>query len=159
MQGLPLMLYTPFFGKEYFNQSSTRGKYSIALPRSTAPANTRTHQRLPAANSSLQFYGDLYDLGIAQTNGRFISYKMDFMRTNFQQYSTFFDRMGAADEWFDGMAHAATLRNLSVQWCLPGATDVLQSLRYNSVTQGRASGDYGFATGPEGTYMQSQPAY
>ena len=147
------MLYTPFFAKEYFNQSTTRGKYSIAAPRDSktpvAGGNLRGDQRLPAANSSLKFYGDLYDLGIAETRGRMVSYEMDFMRYNFQQYPLFFERMHAADEWFGGMADAAAARNLSVQYCLPGASDVLQSLRYDSVTQGRASGDYGFASGPE----------
>ncbi len=143
---LPLMLYTPFFAKEYFNQTSTRGRYSIASPR----ADGKADQRLPAANSSLKFYSDLFDLGIAQTKGRMVSYEMDFLRKHFQAYPLFFDGMRAADEWFAGMANAASVRNLSVQYCLPGATDVLQSLWYGSVTQGRASGDYGFASGPEG---------
>lgn len=150
------MLYTPYFAKEYFNQSSTRGKYSVASPRnsqtSIAGGNLRADQRLPAANSSLQFYGDLFDLGIAETKGRMLSYEMDFMRYNFEQYPLFFEGMGAADQWFAGMADAASSRNLSVQYCLPGASDVLQSLWYDSVTQGRASGDYGFASGPEGMH-------
>lgn len=146
------MLYTPFFAKEYFNQTSTRGKYSVASPRG-GQAGDKIDQRLPAANSSLQFYSDLFDLGIAQTQGRMISYEMDFLRNNFQMYSLFFNGMGAADEWFAGMATAASMRNLSVQYCLPGASDVLQSLWYDSVTQGRASGDYGFASGPEGIIL------
>ena len=149
--GLPLMLYTPFFSKDY-NWTG----YGVGVPSSNDPPNMASDQRLPTANSSRKFYSDLFALGKAQTNGRFVAYEMDFLGANFERYPLFFDTreglgMGAADEWFAGMADAAAAHNISVQYCLPSPTDMLESTRFPTVTQGRASGDYGFATSPEGT--------
>ena len=50
--------------------------------------------------------------------------------------------------WFKGMADAAGHHNLSIQYCLRSLTDMLIALGLPQVTQGRASGDYGFPTGP-----------
>lgn len=41
-----------------------------------------------------------------------------------------------------GMANAALERGVTIQYCLPSATDMLQSLSYPSVVQARASEDY-----------------
>ena len=48
----------------------------------------------------------------------------------------------AAERWYGGMARAAHERNLTIQYCLPSATDILISLSYPSVVQARASTDY-----------------
>jgi hypothetical protein len=40
------------------------------------------------------------------------------------------------------MADAAFERNITIQYCLPSATDMLASLAYPAVVQARASGDY-----------------
>ena len=126
-----------------------------AIDSSVGPVNNpnmRPDQRLPAATSSHQFYGDLFDLGKRSSKGRFVAYEMDFLGQNFRRYPLFFATMDAADIWFAGMADAASERNLTTQYCLPSPTDsnMLVSLRFPSVTQGRASGDYGFATSADG---------
>ena len=142
---LPLMLYTPFFS-EHFNWTG----YEAGVPVGGTGINMQADQRLPTAASSRRFYGDLFDLGTRESNGRFVAYEMDFLGANFRRYPLFFSSMDAADVWFAGMADAAMERNLSVQYCLPSPTDMLVSLRFPAVTQGRASGDYGFATSADG---------
>ena len=39
-----------------------------------------------------------------------------------------FQDVGAADRWYKGMADAALERKISIQYCLPSATDMLASL-------------------------------
>ena len=46
------------------------------------------------------------------------------------------------DYRYVGMATAAEERNITIQYCLPSATDMLESLSLPSVIQARASGDY-----------------
>ena len=48
----------------------------------------------------------------------------------------------AAERWYSGMAKAALERNISIQYCLPSATDMLAALSFPAVVQARASGDY-----------------
>jgi hypothetical protein len=142
--GVPLMLYTPFFSDQY-----NWTKYQAGSPQVSSGANMKADQKLPKPESSQQFYSDLFSLGASQTNGRFVTYEMDFLGANFERYPLFFEEMHSADTWFKGMADAAGAFNLSIQYCLPSPTDMLVSLRFPQVTQGRASGDYGFPTGPE----------
>jgi hypothetical protein len=53
-----------------------------------------------------------------------------------------FSDVGAADRFYVGMATAAVERNITIQYCLPSATDMLESLSLAAVIQARASGDY-----------------
>ena len=50
---------------------------------------------------------------------------------------------------YKGMADAALERNISLQYCLPSATDMLESLALPAVIQARASGDYARPEGNE----------
>lgn len=64
------------------------------------------------------------------------------MASNFQGSASMFESVTSADEWYGGMARAALERGIAIQYCLPSATDMLQSLFYPAVVQARASADY-----------------
>jgi hypothetical protein len=53
-----------------------------------------------------------------------------------------FEDVTAAERWYSGMADAAAERNITIQYCLASATDMLMSLTLPAVVQARASGDY-----------------
>lgn len=72
----------------------------------------------------------MFDLGLKETNGRFNTYEIDFLDANFQGCADCFNDVTAADKWYSGMANAALERNISIQYCLPSATDMLASLSY-----------------------------
>jgi hypothetical protein len=61
---------------------------------------------------------------------------------NFRGSASFFADVDAADRWYGGMAAAALERGIAIQYCLPSATDILQSLTLPAVVQARASDDY-----------------
>ncbi len=91
---------------------------------------------------SYAFFSDLFDLGNAQTNNRMKAYEIDFLDDNFRGSSSMFETVSSADAWYGGMARAALERGIAIQYCLPSATDMLQSLLYPAVVQARASADY-----------------
>jgi len=128
--GLPLQLYTPFWSDLY------QTKYKTF--ESTAFKGTK----LVTPDDSYHFFSDLFDLGKKMTNGRFNTYEIDFLDSNFQGCADCFLDVDASDRWYKGMADAALQRNISVQYCLASVTDILVSLAYPSVIQARASGDY-----------------
>ena len=76
---------------------------------------------------------------LAASGGR---YEIDFLDFNFRGSAAMTEDVYAAERWYAGMARAATERNVTIQYCLPSATDMLVSLPYPSVVQARASGDY-----------------
>jgi hypothetical protein len=134
---LPLQLYTPFwsdqFETKYHTFESTKFKGT----------------KLVTPNDSYAFFADQFDLGLQMTNGRFSTYEIDFLDANFEGCAACFEDVGAADRWYKGMADAALERNITIQYCLPSATDMLASLSYPAVVQARASGDYARPEGDE----------
>ena len=98
--------------------------------------------KLVTPADSYRFFADLYDLGNRMTNGRFSTYEIDFLLSNFAGSASMTEHVGAADQWYAGMAHAARERNITIQYCLPSATDMLVSLAHPAVVQARASSDY-----------------
>ena len=100
-----------------------------------------------------------------------LQYEIDFLDANFAGCADCFSDVHAADKWYkvpiislyatcptlpyatspQGMNDAAQERNVTIQYCLPSATDMLASLSLPAVVQARASGDY---ARPEGN---SQP--
>ena len=98
--------------------------------------------KLVTPNDSYKFFSDVFDDGAKQTNGRFATYEIDFLDSNFAGSASMFDDVDAADRWYQGMADAALERNIAIQYCLPSATDMLVSLRLPAVVQARASSDY-----------------
>ena len=128
--GLPLQLYTPFWSDVY------QTKYKTF-------ESTQFHgTKLVTPDDSYNFFTDLFDLGKSMPNGKFNTYDIDFLDANFQGCKDCFSDVNAADKWYAGMANAALERNVSIQYCLPSATDMLASLVFPSVIQARASGDY-----------------
>jgi len=127
---LPLQLYTPFFSNDY------ESKYNMT--ESTKFKGTK----IVVPKDSYAFFADLFDLGLQITNGRFSTYEVDFLDANFAGCAACMENVEAADLWYAGMANAAAERNITIQYCLPSATDMLASLAYPAVVQARASGDY-----------------
>jgi hypothetical protein len=82
-----------------------------------------------------KFFAQLFDLGKTITNGRFNTYEIDFLDDNFRGCADCFTTVDSADEWYQGMADAAMERNISIQYCLPSATDMLASLSLPAVIQ------------------------
>lgn len=128
--GLPLQLYTPFFDN------------SFATPYRTFESSAFGGTKLPVPDDSYAFFSDLFDLGKQMTGGRFDIYEIDFLDANFAGCVACFADTTAAERWYAGMARAALERNISIQYCLPSATDMLASLAFPAVVQARASGDY-----------------
>ena len=128
--GLPLQLYTPWFDDAY----PTR----FNMTESTVFRGTK----IVVPDDSYAFFAALFDLGKSMTNGAFSTYEVDFLDKNFRGCASCFEDVGAADRWYAGMARAAYERNVTIQYCLPSATDMLVSLSFPAVVQARASGDY-----------------
>lgn len=132
---LPLQLYTPFWWDNFWTQEPWN---SFGHFNSTQYHGTQ----LPEPDDSYKFFSAFFDLGKEMTNGRFNTYEIDFLDANFGGCADCFKDVGAADRWYVGMASAAEERNITIQYCLPSATDMLESLSLPSVIQARASGDY-----------------
>ena len=128
--GLPLQLYTPFFDDRF------------ATPHRTFESSSFGGTKLPVPDDSYAFFADLFDLGVEMTGGRFEIYEIDFLDANFAGCVACFADTTAAERWYRGMAEAALERNISIQYCLPSATDMLAALSFPAVVQARASGDY-----------------
>lgn len=133
--GLPLQLYTPFWSEDKFD---VEHKYNMT------PSTVFSDTKLVAPNDSYHFFSDWFDLGadIVGSFENFVAYEIDFLDSNFQGSISMFDDVDAANRWYSGMADAALERGVVIQYCLPSATDILQSLKYPAVVQARASQDY-----------------
>ena len=133
--GVPLQLYAPFWSSDKFDVN-----HVYNMTESTAFAGTK----LVTPNDSYRFFSDWFDLGAQLTGGRenFVAFEIDFLDDNFRGSASMFESVFAADRWYAGMADAAFERGLVIQYCLPSATDMLESLSFPSVVQARASADY-----------------
>ena len=127
---LPLQLYTPFWADDYATIYN--------MTESTVFGGTK----LVTPEDSYAFFSDMFDLGQEQTNHRFVTYEIDFLDLNFAGSADMFSTVYAADQWYHGMANAALERQITIQYCLPSATDILESLSLPAVVQARASDDY-----------------
>ena len=72
---------------------------------------------------------------VCAQNGQFSTYEIDFLDSNFAGSASMFETVFAADAWYDGMAQAAAARGITIQYCLPSPTDILQSLTLPAVVQ------------------------
>ena len=71
-----------------------------------------------------------------------VSYELDFVMENLICIDDLRSNVSTADMLFQGMAEAAQLLNIPMQWCIATPASALQSLMYPSVTNMRASVDY-----------------
>lgn len=132
---LPLQLYTPFWWDDFWSLPPWNQYKTFK--------STQFHgTSLVAPEDSYNFFARFFDLGKSMTKGRFSTYEIDFLDANFKGCADCFLDVNAADKWYSGMADAALERNISIQYCLPSATDMLASLALPAVVQARASGDY-----------------
>jgi hypothetical protein len=132
---LPLQLYTPFWWDDFWSSPDWA---SFKTFKSTQFHGTS----LVVPDDSYKFFAKFFDLGKTMTNGRFNTYEIDFLDANFAGCADCFLDVNAADKWYRGMNDAAQERNVTIQYCLPSATDMLASLTLPAVVQARASGDY-----------------
>jgi len=127
---LSLQLYTPFWADAY------------QTPYNMTPSTVFGGTKLVTPADSRPFFNNLFDLGLAQTNGRMSTYEIDFLDNNFAGSASMFETVYSADQWYVGMAEAALERGITIQYCLPSPTDILEALTLPAVVQARASGDY-----------------
>ena len=132
--GLPLQLYVPFWSDAF------DPNHVYNMTESTQFARTK----LVTPKDSARFFTDWFALGSTLSGGarNFAAFEIDFLHDNFAGSASMFESVTAADEWYAGMADAALAQGLVIQYCLPSATDLLQSLVYPAVVQARASADY-----------------
>lgn len=129
-----------------------------------------TGTKLVVPEQSYAFFADYFDFGIAQTNGRcapslapravpptpppprrsspppacsFQIFEIDFLDSNFQGSASMFESVYAAEQWYAGMADAALERSITLQYCLPSATDIMIALQFPAVVQARGRGSGG----------------
>eukprot|EP01084_Bolivina_argentea_P134749 237578_1 len=68
-------------------------------------------------------------------------YEVDFM-SDLSGTPEFRTRIGAEQQWLNGMNKAAEERGIPIQYCMAIPMDLMQSMSLSQVTNGRASGDY-----------------
>ncbi|CAJ1359089.1 unnamed protein product [Effrenium voratum] len=127
--GKPWLLYVPFFcpSNVYRDFRFVRG--------SSGP----TEFAQPHPDDALEFYQMLFDEGLRNAMGGF---EQDFLNFNFLAVPLFRKSFGAASRWLGALHQAALERKVPVQLCMALPSDLLESLRFGSATNFRASGDY-----------------
>lgn len=96
---------------------------------------------LVSAPESEQFYGALFDWGLA--NGAMVAFEIDFMDYQLLQFPVLLQNVGLAEQWQVGIGAAAQARNLSVQLCMEVPAELMTTLLSDSITNARGSGDGG----------------
>ena len=77
--------------------------YIIRRRYKSFPSTSFKGTSLVVPDDAYHFFGDLFDLGKQQTNGRFNTYEVDFMADNFRGCTDCFSDVGAADRFYVGM--------------------------------------------------------
>ena len=90
-------------------------------------------------DQSFDFYKWFLSQGVSYG---MVSYELDFVMENMICLDGLRSNVSAADILFQGMADAAQLLNIPMQWCIATPAAALQTLLYPSVTNMRASVDY-----------------
>ena len=123
--GAPFVLYGPYF--------CTDNQWNQSLFPSGADAG------VPTPQESLAFYTTLF--AYAHAHGG-VGYEVDFMSNLYIDVPEFRRTLDASTEWQKGMNHAGLDTNTTIQFCMMQPSDLLNSLQFNAVTNGRASADY-----------------
>ena len=158
LANIPLLLYMPYL----CNDTAYRTEVPLAIEdarkarrggvpdRSGGPAagcswpNNRTctgRYALPAPGSSEAFYRARFAQGLASG---MIAFEHDFVGQDSLDFGWASMLPGAGSAWLQGMGRAASSVRMPTQLCLATASDLLESLTMNWVTNARASGDYAF---------------
>jgi len=124
--GAPFLLYGPYFCREnMWNQTLVPAGADAGVPFGHA--------------ASQAFYTQVFEYALA--HGGF-AYEVDFMNELYLGVPEFRQNLDAATDWQAGMNAAAAATGLRVQFCMMHPSDLLNSLQFSHVTNGRASPDY-----------------
>ena len=121
--GLPYLLHMSAFE----SPNDYVGRYEFAMDR----------------RSSYPVQRELYD-GLARDfkkSGAFGIWP-DFLRTQLQNCRSLRDRIGSADQWFDGLAGAFADQDMVMMMCMPTIGHYLASTRYRNIIAVRTHTDY-----------------
>jgi hypothetical protein len=123
----PFLLYGPYFCKE--------NQWNQTLWPQGADAG------VPPPGESQAFYTKAF--GYAHAHGA-VGYEVDFMSNLFLGVPEFRRTLDASTLWQSGMNQAALKLQppMPIQWCMMQPSDLLNSLQFDTVTNGRASYDY-----------------
>ena len=91
-----------------------------------------------------RFWYDLFHN--ATTDWGLVVYEQDWLNVIFEEQSQAYTNVTLMKSWLLQMGQAAYDNNIVIQYCMPLARHILQSVEIPSVTQARASDDY-IATG------------
>ena len=123
--GSPFLLYGPYF--------CTDNQWNQTLFPQGADAG------VPPPEESHAFYTKVFEYGHAHGG---VGYEVDFMSNLFIDIPEFRRTLDASTGWQRGMNDAGMDTNTTIQFCMMQPSDLLNSLQFNAVTNGRASGDY-----------------
>jgi hypothetical protein len=123
--GLPFLLYGPYF--------CTQNQWNQTLVPAGADAG------VPPPEQSLEFYSKVFDW--VNTHGG-SAYEVDFMNQLYLGVPEFRRTLDAATVWQEGINQAGVVKDVRTQFCMMQPSDLLSTLRFSHVTNGRASPDY-----------------
>ena len=124
--GAPFLLYGPYFCRDnMWNQTLVPAGADAGVPFGRA--------------ASQVFYEKVFRYALA--HGGF-AYEVDFMNKLYLGVPEFRQNLDAATDWQAGMNAAAAATGLTVQFCMMHPSDLLNTLQFSHVTNGRASPDY-----------------
>lgn len=103
-----------------------------------------TLSEIAGVNSSA-FYTSLFSKLSTITN--LTGFTQDFLDFHHLLFPAFLEDAKGNDAWQSGQAEAALNAHLPVQYCMAEPSDLLNSVRFNAVTNARASQDYGAGSG------------
>ncbi|KAL1514420.1 hypothetical protein AB1Y20_003521 [Prymnesium parvum] len=151
--GVPLLLYLPYLCNDTAllpppalapeEEAKTRAGGVADTPPAEGcawPQNLtcRGVYALPRPHEAEAFYARLFARGKALGMAAF---EHDFVGQDSLDFG-WTSQLGAAEEWLQGLGRAAAAARVPVQFSLPTASDLLESLRMPWVTTARASADY-----------------
>eukprot|EP01065_Artemidia_motanka_P035546 TRINITY_DN43453_c0_g1_i1.p1 TRINITY_DN43453_c0_g1~~TRINITY_DN43453_c0_g1_i1.p1 ORF type:complete len:791 (+),score=261.97 TRINITY_DN43453_c0_g1_i1:49-2421(+) len=131
--GAPWLLYVPFLCRD--NVWSAKYRFVNGSDEKAPFAE-------PHPDDALAFYRELFDYGVASGME---SYENDFLNYNLLAIPHFRQTFGASEKWLAAINTAAAERQVPVQMCMALPSDLMESVRMNSVTNFRASSDYAIA--------------
>ena len=123
--GLPFLLYGPYFCEQ--------NQWNQSLIPAGADAG------VPPPEESLAFYSKVFDWLVTHGGN---AYEVDFMNELYLGIPEFRRTLDAATVWQQGINQAGALKDVRTQFCMMQPSDLLNTLQFSHVTNGRASPDY-----------------
>lgn len=114
----------PFIYSNYWNQGWGSGYFAQIHP-----------------DASYDYYSQLFRTG--KTTLAMGGFEIDFLDMNYLLFPAFTTNVSGSQAWLGGMAQAAIENDLTIQYCMELPSDILLSVLFPSVTNARASEDYG----------------